>query len=39
MSFLLAATEGTALPINSVGWAVTILGLVLAVAWTAYLYR
>ncbi len=39
MSYLLAATEGAVLPINAVGWTVTILGVVLAVAWTAYLYR
>ncbi|CQH52638.1 uncharacterized protein HHUB_1869 [Halobacterium hubeiense] len=39
MNYLLAATEGSALPINAVGWTVTIVGLLLAVAWTAYLYR
>jgi len=36
---LLSAAESASLPINATGWAVTILGLGLVVAWTAYLYR
>jgi|GEM_PF-1497722 len=39
MNYLLAATEGASLPINAVGWTVTIVGLLFVVAWTAYLYR
>lgn len=39
MDMLLSAAEGTVLPINAVGWAVTLLGLLFVVAWTAYLYR
>lgn len=39
MSTLLSAAEGTVLPIDAVGWFVTLLGLGLALAWTAYLYR
>ena len=39
MFTLLAASEGASLPINAVGWTVTILGLLIAVVWAAYLYR
>lgn len=39
MDVLLSAADGTGLPINAVGWVVTLLGLLFAVAWTAYLYR
>lgn len=39
MDILLSAVEGSALPIDAVGWTVTLLGLLLVVAWTAYLYR
>lgn len=37
--FEILASGGTSLPMNQVGWAVTILGLALAVGWLAYLYR
>jgi hypothetical protein len=39
MISLLSAADGTALPINAVGWTVTVLGLLFVVAWLAYLYR
>jgi hypothetical protein len=39
MFALLAASEGASLPINAVGWTVTILGLLITAAWAAYLYR
>jgi hypothetical protein len=39
MFTLLSAAEGTALPIDAVGWFVTLLGVVFAVAWAAHLYR
>jgi hypothetical protein len=39
MDTLLSAGESAALPINAVGWTVTILGLLLVVAWLAYVYR
>ncbi len=39
MYTLLSAAEETVLPINEVGWAVTIVGLLLAVVWAAYIYR
>lgn len=39
MFTLLSATEGTVLPIDAVGWVVTVLGLLFAVAWAAHLYR
>lgn len=39
MFTLLAASEGAVLPINAVGWTVTILGLLIAIAWAAHLYR
>lgn len=31
--------ESASLPINAVGWVVTILGLALTVGWMKYLYR
>lgn len=37
--FTLLAADGASLPMNQVGWAVTILGLALTVGWLAYLYR
>jgi hypothetical protein len=37
--FTLLASEGTALPINAVGWVVTLLSLALTVGWLAYLSR
>lgn len=39
MDLLLSAADGSGLPINAVGWLVTLLGLAIVVAWTAYLYR
>ena len=39
MFTLLAASEGASLPINAVGWTVTVLGLLVTAAWAAYLYR
>lgn len=39
MFTLLSAAEGTVLPIDAVGWFVTLLGVLFAVAWAAYLYR
>ncbi len=39
MFALLAASEGVSLPMNAVGWTVTVLGLLAAGVWTAYLYR
>lgn len=33
------AAESASLPIGLVGWTVTVLGLVLTLAWVAYLYR
>lgn len=39
MFALLAASEGVSLPMNTVGWTVTVLGLLATVAWAAYLYR
>ncbi len=39
MSLLLSAAGGGELPIGVVGWTVTLLGLLLVAAWTAYLYR
>ena len=39
MFTLLSAAEDTVLPINEVGWAVTIVGLLLALGWAAYVYR
>ncbi|AHG03583.1 hypothetical protein HALDL1_08220 [Halobacterium sp. DL1] len=39
MDTLLSAAEDAVLPMNEVGWAITIVGLLLAVAWTAYIYR
>jgi hypothetical protein len=39
MVTLLSAAEGTVLPIDAVGWFVTLLGVLFAVAWAAYLYR
>ena len=39
MFTLLSAAEDAVLPMNEVGWAVTIVGLLLALGWAAYLYR
>lgn len=39
MFALLAASESASLPMNAVGWTVTILGLLIAGAWVAFLYR
>lgn len=39
MFTLLAAAGDVALPMNAVGWTVTLVGLALTVAWAAYLYR
>lgn len=39
MFALLSAAESASLPINAVGWAVTVLGLAFAVAWAAYVAR
>jgi hypothetical protein len=37
--FTLLASEGASLPINLVGWVVTLLSLALTAGWMAYLYR
>lgn len=37
MFTLLEATSG--LPINALGWGVTVVGLAVVAAWLAYLYR
>lgn len=39
MFTLLAASEGAALPTNAVGWVVTVLGVLLALAWGVYVAR
>lgn len=39
MFTLLSAAEDTALPMNEVGWVVTVVGLLLALGWAAYVYR
>lgn len=33
------ATDAASLPMDLVGWAVTVVGLALTIAWVAYLYR
>lgn len=37
MFTLLEATSG--LPIDALGWGVTVVGLVIVAAWLAYFYR
>jgi len=36
---ILLQEDTPALPIDAVGWTVLLLGVVLTVAWLAYLYR
>lgn len=39
MLTILSGAEGTVLPMDAVGWFVTLFGLGLAFAWVVHLYR